>query len=623
MNKTININLGGIFFHIDEEAYQKLKRYIDAIRRSLSDDPQGKDEIITDIESRISELLSERVKDARQVVNESDINEVISIMGQPEDYSVDEELFEEGTRKSYSNKNASKRLLRDGDDKFLGGVSSGIAYYFNIDVIWVRLAWLIASFGFGFGFLVYLILWILLPEAKTTAEKLQMEGTPVNIANIEKKIREEFDDVSERVKGAAGNVSDAVKEGYDTVSDSIKKKKLKRSQSRARSGSQDIIDTLGKVIGAIFMVIGKFIGVLLIVISVAVMIGLVVSLFTAGAADFIGIDTFFNGNIELRTATNMSVWVISLLVLALVGIPFLMLFFLGLFILSSKSKVLNRTTKFVLLGIWIIALLGAIFIGLKQAKEFAHNGSVTKQTAFVSIPSDTLTIKMIDNEILYNNNEFRRSSNFRKVLDENDKAKYYSNDLRVNIKMSDSTETYIKVKKEANGSTRLFARSNAEQTVYDFMKTGNTLALDNYFLTDTKTGFKDQEVRITLYIPKDQVLYFDESTRHFLNYDIKTVRDIYRGDMKKHHFKMTEDGLDCLDCEDEDFWKNDEETNDDEEGLNVKIDEDGVRVNINDGDDSTKLNIDEDGVNLKVKDGDENAELKIDENGLHIDGTNN
>ena len=83
MNKTININLGGFFFHIDESAYQKLRRYLDAISKSLNDDPQGKNEIIADIEARISELLSERITDARQVVNEGDIDEISPLWGSP------------------------------------------------------------------------------------------------------------------------------------------------------------------------------------------------------------------------------------------------------------------------------------------------------------------------------------------------------------------------------------------------------------------------------------------------------------------------------------------------------------------------------------------------------------
>ena len=144
MNKTININLGGVFFHIDEIAYQKLKSYLDAIRRSLSDDPKGRDEIITDIESRIGELLSDKVKDVRQVVNQQDIDEVIDIMGKPEDYLVDDEIFSDD---SYSTDRRKKprKLYRDGSDRFLGGVSSGMAHYLNVDVIWIRLGWLWVS----------------------------------------------------------------------------------------------------------------------------------------------------------------------------------------------------------------------------------------------------------------------------------------------------------------------------------------------------------------------------------------------------------------------------------------------------------------------------------------------
>ncbi len=616
MNKTININLGGIFFHIDEIAYQKMKRYLDAIRRSLSDDPKGRDEIIADIELRIGELLSERIKDARQVVSESDIDEIIAIMGQPEDYMVDEELFTDDSGKNYSRKTSHKKLYRDGEDKFLGGVSSGIAHYFDVDVIWIRLAWLIAAFGAGFGFIAYPILWILLPEANTTAEKLQMEGEAVNISNIEKKIRAEFEDVSERVKGVASDVTDAVKEGYDNVSDSLKKKQLRRKDKKSRSGLHDLIDVIGKIIVTFFMVIGKFIGVLLIIVSIAVLIGLIISLFTAGAVDFMGADYLFDSDFQIMNVTGAPIWIISLLVLILVGIPFLMLFVLGLFILSSKSKILSRTAKFVFLGVWIIALLSAIYIGVKQGAEFAREGSTIEKNELVMMSTDTITIKLVDNETLSDYKHYRHNSRFRKVLDANDVAKFYSNKLWVDIKQSDSTEAYVKVRKEAHGRTRLVARDNAKKVEYDFTRSGNTLSLDNYFLTDTKTAFKNQEVKITLYIPENQIIYLDESTHTFLDYRIKTVQDIYRGDMGKHYFKMTNDGLECLDCKDTDFWK----TDDDDEGVKINIDEDGLEIKINDNDekDGVNVNIDKDGFEMKINDDGKKAEIKIDSNGLRI-----
>ena len=595
MNKTININLGGIFFHIDEIAFQKLKRYLDAIRRSLSDDPKGRDEIITDIESRISELLSDRVKDARQVVNESDIDEIVEIMGQPEDYAVDEELFMDDGGKSYSSSSSNKKLFRDGDDKFLGGVSSGIAHYFSVDVIWIRLAWLLlAFFGFGTGIVIYIILWILLPEAKTTAEKLQMEGEPVNISNIEKKIRAEFEDASVRVKGAAKDVGDAVKEGYENVTDSLKKKDLKKHQNRAKSGLQDLIDTLGKIIVTFFMVIGKFIGVILIIVSIAALIGLIISLFTAGAVDFIGVYSMLDGDFQIINPTGVPIWVFSLLILILMGIPFLMLFFLGLFILSSKSKILSRTAKFVLLGIWIIALLGAIYVGVRQAAEFAYEGSSVELNDIVVVPTDTLSVKMIDDETISNYSELRRRHSFTKVYDSDDVEKFYSNSIRFSIKKSDSTEAYIKIRKESHGRSRLIARENAQNIDYDFQKINNELLLNGYLLTDTKNVFRDQDLELTLYIPENQVIYLDESTRSFLRYNIKTSQNIYRGDMPEHHFKMTNDGLECLDCDDN-TWRIDEEEHD------------GV-----------KLNIDENGLELKINDDGEKAEIKIDENGVRI-----
>ena len=189
MNKTININLGGFFFHIDERAFEKLRRYLDAISKSLSEDPQGKNEIIADIEARISELLTEKITDERQVVNESDIDDIITIMGQPEDYADTEASYNDDSYTYQSNNSKGKKLFRDGEDKFLGGVAAGIAHYFTIDTIWIRLIFLFTTLaGFGIGVLAYIILWILLPEAKTTAEKLQMEGEAVNIDNIEKKI---------------------------------------------------------------------------------------------------------------------------------------------------------------------------------------------------------------------------------------------------------------------------------------------------------------------------------------------------------------------------------------------------------------------------------------------------
>jgi len=200
MNKTVNINLAGIFFHIDEDAYLKLQRYLEAIKRSFTDS-QGRSEIISDIEARIAELFSERIQNEKQVVGIKLVDEVITIMGQPEDYLVDDEIFDDEPQpKQRQSSRSSKKLYRDTDNSYIGGVAAGLSHYLGIESIWVRLIWLLFAIGSGGTFIfIYLIFWALVPEAKTTAEKLTMSGDAVNISNIEKKIKDGIDTVSENV----------------------------------------------------------------------------------------------------------------------------------------------------------------------------------------------------------------------------------------------------------------------------------------------------------------------------------------------------------------------------------------------------------------------------------------
>ena len=206
MNKTININLGGTFFHIDESAYKLLQQYLEKLKITFSN-TQGKEEIIEDIESRIAELLREIKKHADQVIVLSNINSVIDTMGQPEDF-ISEDDQERFIR-------PEKKLFRNPEDRYIGGVISGLGSYFGIETIWMRIIWLILTvFSAGAPVIVYIIMWALIPEAKTTAEKLQMKGEPVNISTIEKKIKEEFDEVSEKIKNA----------DYSSMTSSVKKK---------------------------------------------------------------------------------------------------------------------------------------------------------------------------------------------------------------------------------------------------------------------------------------------------------------------------------------------------------------------------------------------------------------
>jgi len=345
MNKTVNINLGGIFFHIDEDAYYKLKQYLDAIRNSLSDAPKEKDEIIKDIEIRISELLSEKIKDVRQVVNLKDVENIIKIMGNPEDYSTEDSFFDE--EDSTSKSTNKKKLYRDPDDKFLGGVCSGIAHYINIDPIWVRLFWLFFAFTYGSGILIYILLWLLLPVANTASQKLEMEGEAVNISNIEKKIKEEFKDVSSRIK-----------EGVEDFNNEIKSVK---NESKLRHSLQEIIQIISRIFRIIFKNLGKIIGVFLILLSGIMLLTLIISFFSIGSLEILQVNSNILHYPSFFYDVIIPKGVLGVALIFLIGIPFVFLFILGLKIISSNIKSLSNKAKWTMLGLWLLCLMILVF----------------------------------------------------------------------------------------------------------------------------------------------------------------------------------------------------------------------------------------------------------------------
>tara|TARA_R110002126_G_scaffold291757_1_gene456944 strand:+ start:4938 stop:6620 length:1683 start_codon:yes stop_codon:yes gene_type:complete len=544
MNKTININLGGFFFHIDEIAYQKLRRYLESISKSLSDDPQGKNEIIADIEARISELLSEKITDARQVVNEGDIDDIIKIMGQPEDYADAEEAYSDASYSYKRNSTSSKKLFRDGDDKFLGGVCSGIGHYFNLDVIWIRLAFIVLLFS-GFSPLIYVILWVLLPEANTTAEKLQMEGEPVNIDNIEKKIREEFNNVSEKVSVVANQASEKIKEGANEFSD--KMSKTFSAKTKKNNGAGDFFDTIGKIILAIFKVIGKFIGIIIIFVSAAVILSLIIGGFSVGSLEWLNVDGEFLQYPPFFYDAVLPRWLLTLCIFLLVGIPFLILFILGLRILSSNVRKVNKPTSLTLLGIWVLSLLALIFTGLDFGTSHSSYGEITEKNSLNIAANDTLQLKIVNDDTIFYRSNLRRSS-YKEEVEVDGEKMIYASYLKVDVRKSNTNENYIIIQKESKGKTKSDAKANAKKIRYEYKVIDNTIILDAFYLSEFKNLWKDEEVNVIFYIKEDVTIYFDNSTKNFL-YSVDNETEIYDKDMANHHFIMTDKTLKCTDCE--------------------------------------------------------------------------
>ena len=345
MNKTVTVNVGGMVFHIEEQAYEKLKKYLDAIR-SYFTTSDGREEIIQDIESRIAEMFTERIGNSRQVVVESDVDFMINTMGKPEQVAgADDEHANStntntsgNTYTSSTNERGYRRLYRDPEDKIIGGVCSGISYYIGIDPIWLRLIFAAAFFIMGSGFLLYIVLLVIIPKAKTTAEKLEMKGQPVNIDTIKKSIEEEVDELKNKF-GKPGAFSNATKKSSSAVA--------------------NFFEVLGQLIvnaaKVTFKITGFIIMFILIILLVVLFAGLM------GMTHFIGnvnIPVYLSDLVLDKGQTTLGVIAIALVI----GVPLLMLLYRlirSLFNIKSESRVIKYSSSV----LWGIGVLVALWVG--------------------------------------------------------------------------------------------------------------------------------------------------------------------------------------------------------------------------------------------------------------------
>lgn len=590
MNKTVNINLGGIFFHIDEDAYQKLTRYFDAIKRSLSNS-NGQEEIMNDIEIRISELLTERLGSDKQVVSSKNVDEVISIMGQPEDYRLDDEAETNGTTSSFTK--TAKKLYRDKEKALVGGVLSGLGHYFGIDKVWLRILFLVLVFFYGTGILVYIVLWIVMPEAVTTSEKLEMTGEPVNISNIEKKVREEFENISGKIKGA----------DYDALG------------RNAKTGAERAVSNLGTIIVSIFKVFAKVIGAFLVVIAASMLAGLVISLFTLGSTSFLHMPWL--ETIETMNYSGLPLWCILILFFFAIGIPFFFLFILGLKLLITNMKSLGNIVKYTLLAIWLITVGLLIAFGIQQAAEIGSEGKTVEKKEINITNKDTLFVKFRYSDFYAKNFDYNEEFIFSQ--DSAGKSVIYSNNVELHFMNTDEANPYIQIEKTGHGKSLDDAKKRADNIIYHYSINGNHLVLDNFLLTDIKNKYRKQQVKIFLYLPTGMILAPDSSVDRYTStrYSNLYLNGYNENEDPTPIYMVKKDQLKCLNCpneeEPEDLSSfevlNPEETEpepiDPATSKSITISENGIIVKDGNKTKSNKridrLEISKDGVIIKTK----------------------
>jgi Putative stress-responsive transcriptional regulator len=360
MKKTVTVNLNGRVFTMDEDAYQLLENYLKNLRIYFRKE-EGADEIIADFEARIEELLSEKVRMGKQVIDISIIEEVISQVGNPSDFAADEEQQEE--RKVYSEPytQGKKKFFRNPDDKMLGGVCSGVAAYFGWEVLPVRIIFLLLLFlTSGWFSLLYIVAWLVFPLAKTAEEKLQMRGEPITVQNIGKTVAQEAE--------------------------------IKEVATGFLNGLMRFVVALFKIIMiGILCLIGiplAFAGIIVVIVLFAVLLGV-------GNGIIFGVDWTTVGMYSEHP--TLSIISLSLLIL----IPVLSLLY-SIVAYFAKFKPLHTGVKWTIFVAWIIALIVFLSSGFKKDGipkwEFVRD----KDAIYIEssgVPSDKLIELPLINEL--------------------------------------------------------------------------------------------------------------------------------------------------------------------------------------------------------------------------------
>lgn len=587
MKKNISINISGIIFHIEEDAYEQLRDYLQKISRYFASF-EDSEEIVADIESRIAEIFLAKLSDEKQVIAQEDVQSLISTMGDVKDFQAvedeiggtgqesqgqysqassgysdytapgDRKLYRDESRKviggvcagmaHYFNINpvwirllaaillfaygiglipyillwiflpgnralpeqrSYKKMYRDSDRRVLGGVSAGMAAYFGVDIIVMQILFILLAFFGGFGIVLYIVLWIILPEAKTISEKMQMKGDPVTLTNIETSIKKNL------------NVN-------DKSEDPVVKILLFPFRLIAT-----IVEALGRILGPVVVFLAEairvFVGLLLVLIGAsfvfAIMVGFgaILGLYTGGWGD--QPIWLHDMAVPWSVVTESFSPITSIAVFVATFIPALFLILLGISVIA-KRIIFNATTGWSLFALFIIS---SIFLSVNIPAYIYQFRETGRYDDIKEYPYTGSTL----------------------ILNLNEKGMqdYEGVDLRL-AGHEDSTVQVV-VTYEAHGSSRLNAVENAKMISYHYTVDDSVYTFDSNieFLEGAK--FRVQETNVTMYIPYGIPFVLDYDLRHILRQSLYNFNLDYNDYPNARWILERENGLTCLSCPEE------------------------------------------------------------------------
>ncbi|OFX85316.1 MAG: hypothetical protein A2W99_14880 [Bacteroidetes bacterium GWF2_33_16] len=511
MKKTVKINISGVFFNIDEDAYQILQNYLAHVNRKFSAEPEGK-EIISDIESRIAEILQTKINNQKQVLCKEDIDEVIDIMGRPEDFD-----SEQAQARSYT---YSRRMYRDPDNRVLGGVCSGMAAYFNIDPVIIRILFVLFLLAWGVAGIIYIILWALLPPAYTTAQKLEMRGENMSINDIEKNVRAEF----------------------ETVKSNLHNYKNTRSYNQTRSFIDEFFRTIGQIIVVFFKVIGGIIGLAMIIAGVGLLIGL---------AGWIIIGEPFMNNVFIDNQlvyTDMlhsflnpgTIWIFVISMFLLVFIPLVALIYSGMKLLL-RFRINDKPFAIIGFSLWFLSLIAIIVLSFSQVRNLSVSVKNSENISVITSNSKVLYLKANSNQNTKSSKFYIFDGEFTITYDKDDKKALFAHP-EIDILRSLNENATIEIVKTGRGLNHIKAEENTQKIKYECAQQDSVIVFDAYYALSKDNVWVFPEIDVKVKMPDGAVIYIDETLLDQLDY-IETDEYYSRKSMIGKYWIMTEKGL--------------------------------------------------------------------------------
>lgn len=475
MKKTVSVNIKGMNFLIEEDAYELLQSYMDRLKHSLRNE-KGSKEIIEDIEFRVAELCSGHLNDKKQVIEKEDIKQIIKTLGEPEEYVEASEEFQQ-EEKTFTHKQnfkkEEKRLYRDLENAKIAGVCGGLANYLQIDVVIVRAIFLIFFFFFGFGFPLYIVLWLVIPKAISTIERLRMQGKPITVESV----REEVETAASRFKDESNSLAHKLRKDGEIG-------------QRLNKIGRFISSAIGIVCFGFGLTISSFL--------VMLLIGLEIIPFLDGEG-LLSVSEF--GELILSNSTDVFWTWVATLTIGFSAILFL--FILGAkLIFSLKNKWIN-VSLVSLISTGVLGIFIAIFVGIKTGQDTIHEGNI--YTEIGTTNCQELIIKSQFKKI-QNSNDYEVPNDEPIGFFSIEGNQIVESGIHFEYKISTDSSFHVYKKLHSRSSRRSKARGKARHIKHNVSIFNNTLLVDTEYSFPKRDKFRDQNVYIIIEIPNGKTV---------------------------------------------------------------------------------------------------------------------